>query len=580
LKPTGSRAAEAVALLLAAGAAAATQIRSYDLGWHLRAGEWIVRNGTVPRADMLSFTSEGVSWIDHGWLWQVAAWLLHSMGGVGALSLLKILSAAAVTLAGYLILRRGGWGPHSTALLLVLVLAGVRFRIADRPETAALALLAIFLYIALTPRTRLLRRVLLTVLVCAVWANVHASVLLAPVLASVLAAGSLLAGLRARQRGLPDSRSLLRRSRIEAAVAVAAGAGALLNPYGPRLAGVPFLLGEALADPRLVNPEWLGPAPGTFPLFYATLMAALALAAVRIIRFADPSAWRAFLLAGITGALALSSARHIGLFFTALPFVAALLGRPGWWGRSAGPVSDGTAPPLRSLLRPNRAPAWGLAAAILFALFTDGHGAVPGFGIQEGRFPEREADYITENLAAPRRLYNDVAHGGYLAWRFFPEDRIFIDGRNEVHAGLLRDIAAALDDGRAWRSLLESHRVGAAILRYRDERIRVAGARPEETRTFAALHFPRTSWALVFWGDAAMVFVRRGSGHERLIARDEYRFVHPEDWESLLARCREGDLLLRDGILEELRRRREEGPPSVRAETLRRRFEALPEGDD
>ncbi len=580
MKPAGSRAAEGAALLLAAGAAAATQIRSYDLGWHLKTGEWIVRNGAVPRADMLSFTSEGVPWLDHGWLWQVAAWWLHSTGGFGALSLLKILSAAAVTLAGYLILRRGGWGPHSTALLLLLVLAGARFRIADRPETAALALLAVFLYIAVSPRLRLPRRVLLTVLLCAVWANVHASVLLAPVLAAVLAAGSLLAGLRARQRGLPDSRSLLHRSRIEVIVAVCAVAGALVNPYGHRLAGVPFHLGEVLADPRLLNPEWLGPAPGTFPLFYAMLVASLVLAAVRIIRFADPSAWRALLLAGATGALALSSARHIGLFFTSLPFAAALMGRPGWWGRGGAPPSNRRNRFPRRFWPPGWAPAWGLAGAILFALFTDGHGGVPGFGIQAGRFPEREADYIAENLAAPRRLYNDVAHGGYLAWRFFPEDRIFIDGRNEVHAGLLRSLSASLDDGRAWQSLLESHRVRAAILRYRDERIRVAGAPPGESRSFAALHFPKTSWALVHWGDAAMIFVKRDSGSERLIERDEYRFIHPEDWEHLLARCRRGDTELRDGILEELRRRHEEGPPSAKAETLRRRFGALGGSDD
>jgi hypothetical protein len=30
-----------------------------------------------------------------------------------------------------------------------------------------------------------------------------------------------------------------------------------------------------------------------------------------------------------------------------------------------------------------------------------------------------------------------VAFGGYLVWRFFPPSQVFIDGRNELYAGLM-----------------------------------------------------------------------------------------------------------------------------------------------
>jgi hypothetical protein len=189
-----------------------------------------------------------------------------------------------------------------------------------------------------------------------------------------------------------------------------------------------------------------------------------------------------------------------------------------------------------------------------------------GTGVEADRFPVEETDWVEAHLAAPRRMYNDVAHGGYLIWRLYPGDQVFIDGRNEVHAALLREIAASLDDGRAWGALLERHGLQAAMLRYREERIGVRGSL-QEARSFSALHFPKSSWALVHWGDTAMVFVRRGGAADALIAGNEYRSLNPEDWEYQLARCVRGDADLQAGILEELGRRLGEGP-SKRARRL------------
>ena len=111
---------------------------------------------------------------------------------------------------------------------------------------------------------------------------------------------------------------------------------------------------------------------------------------------------------------------------------------------------------------------------------------------------------------------------------------------------------------------------------YREDQIRVAGAPPEDPgRSFSALHFPRTQWALVHWGDAAMVFVRRGGAHDALIARDEYRSAQPEDWRYLIARCQAGDEALLRGILMDLKRRSERAPASHRVEEQMTAFQAL-----
>lgn len=47
-----------------------------DLGWHLRAGELILRQGAVPWHDIFLYTVPGHRWIDHEWLVDVWLWLM------------------------------------------------------------------------------------------------------------------------------------------------------------------------------------------------------------------------------------------------------------------------------------------------------------------------------------------------------------------------------------------------------------------------------------------------------------------------------------------------------------------------
>ena len=55
-----------------------------DLGWHLRTGELILASGKIPTADPYSFTVAGAPWVEHEWLWQVAAaWIRAELGIMG-----------------------------------------------------------------------------------------------------------------------------------------------------------------------------------------------------------------------------------------------------------------------------------------------------------------------------------------------------------------------------------------------------------------------------------------------------------------------------------------------------------------
>jgi len=512
------RRAAAPLLLAAALAAALVQARSYDLWWHLETGLQILEHHAVPRADDYSFTSAGAPWVDHSWLFETVFYLLYLLGGPYGFTIMKTACAGGVAWIGYRTLTRppgpGAPGVRAGPAMAVaaVALVGLRPRLAERPESVTLlmaaATAAILIGLVLRPASpsrRLAAAFLLTVL----WANMHGGALLAPLLSGATAAAAAVAAIASRGEERSGQSAGLRNA---TAATLLTAAALPINPYGYRILLVPGRIAEALSPGNLSNPEWTRPAPGDFPLFYLAAAVMVALAVAGLVSRRPTSIAHAGLAAVGLG-LALTSVRHIGVFFALMP----LMIDPRHLSRA---VSS----------------SWRVAGAavtlgaVAYMLLVAPPGAAVGTGVQPGRFPVKAADFIDKRM--PRaRLYNDVAFGGYLIWRGYPERRVFIDGRNEVHADLLRELSEAVDDGRRWTELLRRYAVEGAVVAYRDRLVPVrdAATGTASSAPFSELHFPARAWALVWWDDTAMVYVRRDGPYGALAAR-EYRSSRPEAW--------------------------------------------------
>jgi hypothetical protein len=275
--------------------------------------------------------------------------------------------------------------------------------------------------------------------------------------------------------------------------------------------------------------------------------------------------------------LASTGLRHQGLFFVGSAFFAGEILAD--LSRARDPHQEGR--PFAKLL----VPLTCLLAAFWCVLppsrgpLRPRQGAFrPGFGIEPGRFPEKAVDDLAKRRGVGN-LYNDVAFGGYLLWRLYPPRQVFIDARNEVNPGLFHELAAARSSEEGWTALLARYGIDGALVRY-DDRPRpvlsppiVPGGEPRvEHHTSNALFFPRERFALVYWDDVAMIFLRRTPERAALLEREEYRFVHPEDWRATLAQA-ETDPLFRAAVREEIERRLREDPGVVRALQLRQALE-------
>jgi hypothetical protein len=149
----------------------------------------------------------------------------------------------------------------------------------------------------------------------------------------------------------------------------------------------------------------------------------------------------------------------------------------------------------------------------------------------------------------------------------------FIDGRNEVFLEVRRELAESVADSRRWQGLLERHQIGFALLSHGHMLEEVTlmdpdGGPPQTVYwPYTVTHFPRRDWALLYFDDTAMVFVRRSPESAELVARFEYAHVFPHSPDFQLEAIARG-WATPEGCLRELQRKLDQDPDCERAASL------------
>ena len=112
---------------------------------------------------------------------------------------------------------------------------------------------------------------------------------------------------------------------------------------------------------------------------------------------------------------------------------------------------------------------------------------------------------------------------GYWMWHFGTTRPVFIDGRLHTVEGYaelyhrIEDVQGGTPEG--WEHFLGSYGADAAIVSY-----------PKSTDLPAALemYFPHERWALVYWDDTAMIFLKRLPSYEPWIHHYEFSAIAPD----------------------------------------------------
>jgi tetratricopeptide (TPR) repeat protein len=208
-----------------------------DVWWHVRAGEWILERGRVPRVDPFSFASVDRPWVDLHWGFQVALALAHRAGGVAGMIALAAGAGAVATLVAVSASRRD-WASSVIIACWLPALLLMSGRLDPRPELFSLVFLAGVLAI-LRKADEQPRWLWAIPPLQAIWANCHALFVL-----GLLVLGAFLVDRLARKR-------LTREARWSVVIpaALLSGLACLATPYGVEGLKLPVELAWKISDP-------------------------------------------------------------------------------------------------------------------------------------------------------------------------------------------------------------------------------------------------------------------------------------------------------------------------------------------
>jgi tetratricopeptide (TPR) repeat protein len=541
-------------LFLSIAVLSITRVDDPDAWTHLALGRDIVQRGGFPTHEPLSFPSAGSQhYYNPEWLFGVLLYLGYVVSGITGVIVLKTL---IVCLAFWILWKdsRDEGDPRTETPRHLLVRLGVllgavivvRHRFVERPDILLMVFLAFTIY-ALNAYLAAGRRYLFVLpVVQVVWANTHPSAIVGLVpFAAVLGGGAVLRVWQTwRPRAVPTAPSWRQLATVAGTLAAVVAAAAL-NPYTWDALLLPFRIAADLPWFRQEVFELQRPRLGTSPAPFAiAALLGVTLAVYGLLTRSLPIVAVALVLPFV----------HLGLTAIRFVFLLAVVAAP-ILARHLNAIGDrcpGAVASRAWQAGASAAAAVGVVAVALVLLhagpFADTR-KVLGVGTNTRYVPEAALAYL-DRQGIEGRVFNSFHWGGYIAWRDFPRRAAIIDGRGNVTPELLEEIHFARVYPHHLDRLHASYGIDVAIVDYPS----YSGDRVEDIigpDADAGLASP--AWALVYWDDIALVYLRRGSRHAAVIARDEYRHVQPANGAAGIARVR-SDPARAPGVLADLER--------------------------
>jgi hypothetical protein len=445
-----------------------------DMWIHLRIGEVIWNNRSIPRVDLFSFTANGHPWLAQEWLSQLIIYGTYKFGGYTGLMLCLCVLASLLVAAAYALCSFYSRNAKVAFLGGLLVWLCSTVGLAVRPHLIGYLFLVCELLILQLGASRSSRWFLALPPLFAVWINCHASFFFGLVVLAII----LFCSFVQLQWGLLVSQRWEKRKRNTLAIASVLSLAALMvNPFGLKLAiNPPSAIG--LVNLMQVQ-EWLPP------------------------RFDHA---RGFMLLAVTGLILLVPLLRRAkltiqeLALTALGFGYAVLHERMVFifGILAAPVLCRVVADLwdrydadRDRPLPN---AILIAAALVISIWAFPNRHSLDLQVENGN-PVKALEYIRRS-GLSGRMVNEYVFGGYLMWAA-PEHKVFVDGRADIFdaTGVLTEYGKWITVHADPRALLDKYHINFCLLA------------ADSPVTYVLPFLP--GWKLVYSDELSTVFARQ-----------------------------------------------------------------------
>lgn len=483
-------------------------IRESDTGFIIRTGEYVWNTGLVPHADIFSFTAPNAPWVAHYWLPGLLFFFFHSLfdiwgiilfvGCIGFFTFFTIFKTVRL-------FSKTLWIPF----VLFFFFFSLTFDLwSARPQIFSYLFTSLLLYIIFSfKKDRVIKKLFILPPLLFLWANMHAGVILGIALLLLFLVSEII-----REWHLRSNELFLKGVLIISSIFIT-----LFNPNGFSL--LSYSQDIASTAKELGVMEWFSildrfstwQAKTFILLMCVSLLFILWNLTKRKVNFLRNDFFEIGLVL-FAFILPFISIRHV-IFFPIIVF-PLFLWTLEWHHEKEVIHTEGVLRNFYSI------PLVGVLILCVVA------GGVLlkrniAFGtIDERVLPVGAVDFVLrENILGP---FFNLEHGGYLIWKLWPEEKVFLDGRNEVYKGLPTKeyISVAKQEGD-WRKIIDDkYNINGMILWYRSPLDIFAN-------NLVVNLLRENEFTLVYWDDAAIVLVRNNGANKDIIKKFGYSMINP-----------------------------------------------------
>ncbi|MBS1152936.1 MAG: hypothetical protein H6Q89_4634, partial [Myxococcaceae bacterium] len=507
--------ADAVAATIAAATAFALSLAAVsdvDFFWHLAVGRHIAQHHALPGENLWSFTAPAHPFAATAWLFDWCAYQLHAAFGIPGVQVAVALVLGAAFALVFLTARRLG-APTGWALTLSLAAAAAsQTRLVQRPHAVSYLLLALVgLGVTIARDSKRRWPLVVAPLVIALWSNFHAGAVFGTGLVGLYAIAAWVDRFRKRDSD-PFAWSASAAACVVALVA---------NPSG--LEEIRYALFHLRSVTTVVElGEFGSPTLATHAPFWILLgLGAIGLWAKG--RRVDVAHLLAFVAFGVLAGRAMYVAPMFSI--VTAPFTAVNL------AALAAPVAGRTTRAFRLALAA-LAPAGVLLGALALAPEPLLHFASRiHLGPDPFRVPEAGAA-AAKAMGISGRCFTSWDLSGFTEFTL-PDSPVYADPRLLAYPPeVFTQLDAAEQSQPGFDALMDRYGVEWAFRSHQVMRLSGLG------------RFPVERWALVYWDEASIIFLRRGlPKFEALIREHELRYFLPaaspfDSWRELQGEAR------------------------------------------
>jgi hypothetical protein len=449
-----------------------------DLGRHITVGNYILKQGVIPTSNIFSFTGYGESLVPHEWLADIIFALAHQqMGLSGVIFIVALLGSLTMLVVYRELLKRGSF--RLTAFFIIfLVMAVTSVHWLARPHMFTLFFITLWTYGLERIYKKELKNIWYFPVLMLIWANTHGAFF-----AGFVVFGAYFANWVYEFWRGTETKELGKQLALIGALSFAV---TFINPSGWHLwtTTVGYIGNDYMTShiQDHLSPNFH--EKGTWPFLLLIVFAMLALAQGIKLSLRDT-----LLLAGWT-AMGLHTIRNLPLFaVVTAPIYGVIL--QGMTEKI--PFLKKQDEKLKGTENFLRGYVWISVVTLLF-----------GFALWRGvpldvkrvgniflpdKMPVQAVDWLLENKQEGN-MFNHFIWGGYILYRTWPTELVFIDGQTDFYGeALLRDYLDAMYVRDGWEAILDKHQIAWVIARVDDP-------------------LSKRAWRVIYRDDLAVIFRR------------------------------------------------------------------------